>query len=227
MRILLIDNTVEPASHGSEELRRYLRKAPGATLCTRRAPEGDLPASPDGYDRVVASGSATDAREDAPWIERLLELTRRTLDAGKPFLGVCFGHQMLARALGGKSTVGKGAEAEYGWARIEVLEDAPLLKGMPRAFHSFAAHFDEVTRLPDELRLLARSEACPVQACQVDGRPAYGIQFHPEKDLVDAKKTFEERRRKGTPRQLLHPERSRELYDPGLADTLFRNFLEL
>ncbi len=227
MKILLIDNNVEPECWGAGDLRRYTRLAEGATVHIRRGPPGDLPRSLAGYDRVIASGSATSVNEDAPWVEAEMALIRQTVDAGIPFLGVCYGHQLLARALGGKPFVRQAARAEFGWTRILVDETAPLLTGLPREFYSFSSHFDEIAQLPPGLKRLARSEDCSIQACQLEGKPIFGIQFHPEKNLEDASRTFAERREKGTPERLLHPNRSQELYDPIIADTLFGNFFAL
>lgn len=232
MNVLLVDNTLDPDCWGSADLRRSLAgaldsRSGGMTLHVRRAPQEDLPASLDPYDRIILSGSATPATEDAPWIERLLGLVRRALEAGKPLLGVCYGHQILARAVGGPGAVCRAAKPEFGWTRIELIESSPIFKGMPREFHSFSSHFDEIQSLPAGMRRLARSERCGIQACAVEGRPAFGIQFHPEKDLEGARRTLAERRRKGDPKRLLNPSRGRDLYDPRVAETLFRNFLEL
>jgi GMP synthase (glutamine-hydrolysing) len=227
MRVLIIDNTMDPTSWGSRELVRFGKLAPGATIHVRRAPHDDLPKSPEGWDRIIVSGSRTSAMEDAPWIERLHEFIRRSVDAKKPFLGVCYGHQSLVRALGGREHVRLAAEAEYGWTQIELLEDSPLTRGIPRRFHSFSAHFEEVSSLPPGMKKLASSADCEIQACQVGNHPVFGIQFHPEKDIVDAKKTFEERRKKGTPKRLLHPNESEKLYMPEIGETLFTNFFRL
>src|SRR4051794_27909940 len=101
MRILIIDNNIDPDAWGSSDLRRMASLAQGATVHTRRAPHGDLPANPAAYDRVLVSGSKTSCLDSAPWVESLHEFIRRTLDLGRPFLGVCYGHQSLIRSLGG------------------------------------------------------------------------------------------------------------------------------
>ncbi len=228
MKILIVDNNIDQNCWGASDLRQLaLASAPGSTVYVRRAPHGDLPKNADGYDRVIVSGSKTSALEDAPWIDALLEFIRRTVDQRKPLLGVCYGHQSLVRALGGKQTVRKAEEAEIGWTQIEVLEDDPLLKGIPKSFYSFNAHYDEVATLPGALKRLARSSACELQAVRVRELPAFGIQFHPEKDAADAKKTFAETLKKSARQALLHPKESEKLYDPAIGKTLFTNFLAL
>ncbi|MCM2323607.1 MAG: type 1 glutamine amidotransferase [Oligoflexia bacterium] len=227
MRILIIDNNIDPRFWGSAELRHYAKLAQGATVHVRRAPHDDLPASPLPYDRIIVSGSKTSALEDAPWIFRLQDFVRQALDAGKPYLGVCYGHQTLARALAGRDTVRKGTTPEFGWSRIEVLVPSPLFEGLPPEFHTYSSHFEEVHKLPPGMKQLARSEACEIQACQLEDRPVFGIQFHPERTLEGAKESLAEHQKKPRSLPLLHADRSEELFDPRVGEKIFGNFLRI
>jgi GMP synthase-like glutamine amidotransferase len=228
MRILIVDNNIDPDSWGAANLRRAAALVDGATIVVRRAPQDDLPRTPDSYDKVMISGSKTSAMADAPWISRLHEFIRHTIDRGKPLLGVCYGHQSLIRALGGKDSVRKGAEHEFGWTRIrQTGESSPLFKDVPQEFYTFSAHFEEVAALPKGMRLLARSESCAIQAAQLEEKPVFGIQFHPEKDIADAVRLFATLRKEGKPKKFLNPNASETLYDAKTSERLFRNFLEL
>lgn len=227
MRILIIDNTIDADSWGVEDLRALARLAPNATVSVRRAPGQDLPASPRGFDRVILSGSKTSALDDAPWISELHRFVQSALNEGIPYLGVCYGHQTLARVLGGKDTCRRGETPEFGWTKIERTGESVLLDGLPKAFYSFSAHFEEVGTPPPGLNVLARSEGCAVQAFQLEDKPVFGIQFHPERNAIEAERTFEQRRKEKTPEHLLHPSRSKELYDPKIGERIFKNFLEL
>lgn len=229
MRILIIDNTIDKSSWGSPELVRFAKSVSGATVIVRRAPEGDLPESPASFDRVILSGSKTSANDDAPWIFRLHEFVRATIGMKKPFLGVCYGHQTLIRALGDKTFVRRGEHPEFGWSEIEILQQAPLLKGLPKKFYTYSSHFDEAASLPNGFHHLARSKLCEIQAVQLEDRPVFGIQFHPEKNLEEAKKSLEERKKTGTPKTLLHPGKgeSEKLFDPAVGEKIFGNFLSL
>lgn len=226
MRLLVIDNTLDPTSWGSSDLARFGRLVPGTTVFVRRAPHEDLPESPRSFDRIIVSGSRTSCLEDAPWIAGLHDFVRRAIDEGKPYLGVCYGHQTLIRALGEKSQVRKAARPEYGWTRIELLERSRLFEGLPGEFHTFSSHQEEVSRLPAGMTLLARSEDCPIQACELADKPVFGIQFHPERDAEGADRSFREWKKKGE-KQLLHPSRTSELYDAKVGETIFGNFLRL
>lgn len=236
MKILVIDNTIDPDSWGSADLVQQLRVRPDATITVRRGPAGDLPRDPRAFDRIVVSGSKASCNIDEPWTTALLDFIRKSVDTRRPLLGVCFGHQMLARAMGGAASVGVAAHAEVGWSQVELVGESPLFAGLPREFHTFSSHYDEVRSLPAGLKNLAKSAACPIQAVQLeDGRPVFGIQFHPERDVAGAAKTFAgaptELKRRGLSPDLvlLHPspKESARLYDPTVATRIFRNFLEL
>jgi GMP synthase (glutamine-hydrolysing) len=227
MKILIIDNNMMEDSWGCENLRVYARLVTGATVTVRRAPNGDLPASAMGYDRIVVSGSVTSANETAPWIDRLLAFIRSAVDAGKPFLGVCYGHQMLARALGGASAVRSSETPEFGWSRIQVTGKSPLLKGLPQEFHSFSSHCDEVAQLPPGAQPFARSERCAIQGFALSDKPAFGIQFHPEKGLDECEQSLVCWKKDFSRRDTLEPKRSKALYREEIGKTIFGNFFEL
>jgi GMP synthase (glutamine-hydrolysing) len=100
------------------------------------------------------------------------------LKEDKPVLGICYGHQLLATALGG--AVGKGAKGEYGSATLEVLADDPLFSGTPRIQKVWMSHRDYVEKLPPGSLVLARTEDCEIAAFRLAGAGVYGVQFHPE-----------------------------------------------
>ncbi|MGK5087133.1 type 1 glutamine amidotransferase [Bdellovibrionota bacterium FG-2] len=227
MKILIIDNNIDRDSWSAPSLARFARKVSGATLSIRRAPQDDLPRDPLAFDRFVLSGSRTSAMEDAPWIDHLIEFLQKVMSAGKPILGVCYGHQILARALGGKDAVRKADRAEFGWTQIKVHQTSPLTQGLPKSFYSFASHHDEVCTLPKGMKPLASSDWCQVQAFQIGDSPTFGIQFHPEKTIEDGHRIYEIIGKSYPTIPLLNPTRSEELFDPLVGDTLFANFFSL
>jgi GMP synthase (glutamine-hydrolysing) len=229
MKILVIDNNIDRDCWGSKDLCRLAQLAAGATVYVRRAPENDLPKSPDEFDRIIVSGSKTSALADEPWIENLFAFIRRAVELKKPYLGVCYGHQALVRALGGsKEHVRVAATAEFGWTKIQLSsETSPLTQNLPNQFYSFSAHFEEVSHLPRGMKTLAYSEDCAIQACQLESLPIFGIQFHPEKGLEETTKILKDRKALKSPPVLLNPTRSLKLYNPELGKTLFQNFLQV
>lgn len=225
MKILIIDCTVEPRSLGSPDLCRLARLATNATITVRRAPDLDLPSSPKGFDRIIVSGSNTSAMDHAPWTLKLLEFVESTADHKIPFLGVCFGHQILARAIGGESAVRKAANSEFGWVKIDWTEPSLLSQNMPPSFHTFAAHYDEAAILPRGMRLLAKSDHCAIQACQYKDLPIYSIQFHPEKTAEGAKLILKNKEQEKNPPNLFNKNKTDELYNPKWGELIFGNFL--
>ncbi|WP_419865145.1 type 1 glutamine amidotransferase [Candidatus Poriferisodalis sp.] len=127
----------------------------------------------DDFDVLVVTGSYFSVYEDAikPWIGAELDLIRRAHDSGTPVLGICFGGQALAAALGG--SVDRSPETEIGWYRISAPNgvDLPISAGPWMEWHHDRFH------LPPGAELLASTEICP-QLFRMDR--SVGTQFHPE-----------------------------------------------
>lgn len=227
MKILIVDNNINPQDWGAEGICRLARLAPGITIHVRRAPHEDLPSRLHDYDRIILSGSKTSALADAPWIQKLSEFILQVLHLQKPFLGICYGHQLLARVLGGKNSVRKADLGEFGWTKIHISDPSPLFNEIPREFYSFSSHIDEISELPQGLKKLAFSEICQIQACQLENKPIFGVQFHPEKNNLEAKKYFIEKRKTDPKASLMHSKQSDLLYNPTIGKNLFKNFLTL
>ncbi len=104
------------------------------------------------------------------------QLPEYVLNSKLPVLGICYGMQLLARALGG--TVSASSEREYGPAEITVKQDNPLI---PTGTHSvWMSHGDRVETLPPGFEILAASDNSPAAAMGEIARRLYGLQFHPE-----------------------------------------------
>jgi len=96
-----------------------------------------------------------------------------------PILGICAGHQFMARFFGGK--VEPATIPEFGKIELTLLkENDPLFSGVSQKSVVWESHNDEVTVLPDFFELLAESGNCKIQAMRHKERPLYGLQFHPE-----------------------------------------------
>ena len=187
--IALIDATL-----GDTHAQRNFKRELDATLTIFRASEGKVPQpiAPEEeakletnvvlpYDAVIISGSQSAVYHEEPWIAELTTWVRGAIDAGLPILGVCWGHQLLAKILGG--TVEDRGHYELGYVQIDQVEPDPLFRDVPNPFTAFATHSDEVTGLPDEATLIAENKA-GIQAFRQDR--VYGVQFHPEYDMRTA-----------------------------------------
>ena len=98
--------------------------------------------------------------------------------ANFPILGICAGHQFMARFFGGE--VKPSRIPEFGKIELNILKSDPLFKGVPKKSIVWESHNDEVTILPNDFELLGLSENCKIQAMKYKKKPFYGLQFHPE-----------------------------------------------
>ncbi|WP_256300596.1 type 1 glutamine amidotransferase [Haloarchaeobius salinus] len=178
------------ASLGDTPAERNLRRelaaaAEDVVVDVYKLPTGALPptaASPEwNYDGVVVSGSQTSVYEDREWIHDATAWLRESHAAGVPMLGICWGHQFIAQALGGR-VVDMG-EYELGYRELSRVGTDPLFDEVPTEFVSFETHSDRVAELPPGASVLARNDY-GVQAFRVGS--AYGVQFHPEYDRQTA-----------------------------------------
>lgn len=140
----------------------------------------DLP-SREGFAGAIVTGSAAMVTDRHDWSERSAAWLRDAAHAGMPLLGICYGHQLIAHALGGE--VGDNPRGrEMGTVCIELADAAredPLFAGLPARFPAQATHLQSVLRPPPGATVLARN---PHDACHAYrwGTRAWGVQFHPE-----------------------------------------------
>ena len=182
----LIIETGQPV----DSLKRYgrfphwIRVAAGlgsADVIEVNAERGDaLPAS-QGLAGVIVTGSAAFVTDRAEWSEGLASWMRQAVLDGSPLLGICYGHQLLAHALGGEVDYNP-AGRESGTVFIDLHPpafDDPLFAAMPNRFVAHSTHLQTVLRPPQGATVLAKSEQDGCHAFRW-GEQAWGVQFHPE-----------------------------------------------
>lgn len=158
-------------------------------LTVTHVDHGDQPHDTD-VDGWLISGSPASVYDDLPWIASTEDLVRRVVDAGQPVVGICFGHQLLAQALGGRverAGVGWGAgihtyDLADGWfadGTGPVDRDESHDHGDAGTISLIASHQDQVVEMPDGARLAARTDHCPIAAFTI-GAQVLSIQPHPE-----------------------------------------------
>jgi GMP synthase-like glutamine amidotransferase len=151
---------------------------PGLRFSYYDAVRGELPASPEACDAFMCTGSQYSVYDALDWIAPLKGFLRRLQEKHKPFVGICFGHQMLAQALGGEVT-----KAAWGWGvgvhEMTVSRQEPWMRPALPACRLQYMHQDQVRRLPPKAVVLARSEHCEVAMFRV-GESMLGIEGHPE-----------------------------------------------
>ncbi|MBI5132650.1 MAG: type 1 glutamine amidotransferase [Rhodopseudomonas palustris] len=137
----------------------------------------------EAYDALIVMGGPMDVwqEDEHPWLVAEKAAIRRFVtDLQRPYLGICFGHQLLAAALGGVVQLGKVPEVGPGTVELTQAGAAdPLFAGLSTPVRTFQWHGAEVASLPAGCEVLARNDACAVQAFRF-GAMAYGIQYHVE-----------------------------------------------
>src|SRR5262245_22267862 len=138
-----------------------------------------LPA-PDAAAAFVITGSAANVHTREPWMLRTEAWLRDIVAAGAPVFGICFGHQILAQALGGEVQANPNGR-EMGTVSLQRLDHAPIFDGLPERFDVNTTHLDTVVRLPPGMRTLAYSRLEDNHVIRF-AEACYGVQFHPEID---------------------------------------------
>jgi len=123
---------------------------------------------------ILSGGPASVYQEDAPKVEG------RIFDLRVPFLGICYGMNIINQAAGG--SVARAEKREYGPAELDIDDDSDLFYGFARnhAVRVWMSHGDKMTSLPEGWRILAHSSNSPIAAFVDPSRRLFGVQFHPE-----------------------------------------------
>ena len=140
-------------------------------------PKGEFPEDLQGFDGVLIGGSPSSVHDEDAWIGRLITLIREGFAAGVPLAGACFGHQAIAKALGGVVGLNPGGFV-LGTAETEVTAPAPWMDPVAR-FRLAAAHGEQVMVLPSGAEVVGRTDGCPA-ACYRIGSAVFATQYHPE-----------------------------------------------
>lgn len=153
---------------------------------------GQFPASLDECDAYLCTGSKHSVYDDIDWIHRLKKLVQDIYAERIPFVGVCFGHQMMAEALGGKVN-----KAACGWCvgvhSFKIIQREAWMVPFQPVFNLLMSCQDQVLKLPSGSTVLAESADCQVGLYRVGDR-MLGMQAHPEFSVAYMGALLEERR---------------------------------
>ncbi len=126
-------------------------------------------------DAVICSGSREIVSMWEPWMDDAAQVLQQAVSANIPVLGICFGHQLLCKTLGGEVKRSKD-RTDVVLPLFSVGMDtllSPIQKGL-------FTHQDQVTRLPPGARRIISTKHCENAGMRVAGKPVWGVQFHPE-----------------------------------------------
>ena len=154
---------------------------------------GELPSAPDSHPAFLVTGSPAGVYEPLPWIAPLLSFLREARGRSK-LVGICFGHQAMAEAFGGrveKSGRGWG----IGLQDYEIWDRSPWMGAIPPGRIAVpVSHQDQIAVPPPGVRVLAGNAFTPFGMLEYEESPAISMQFHPEFDPEYAKALIESRR---------------------------------
>ena len=148
-----------------------------------------------GCEAVLITGSPMGVYDSTPWMDPLRDFVRQAFEAKTPMIGVCFGHQVIADALGGDVS-----KSEKGWGvgrhSYDILAQRPWMAGSGRQVSLSVSHQDQVITPPRGVRTLARSAHTEHAMLAYDNAPVMSIQGHPEFGDAFASALYGERRSK-------------------------------
>lgn len=177
------------------------------------------------FSHLLITGSELSAADGSEWDEKIISVINTFLKAGKPILGICHGHQMLARAITGDQVCRRSSIPEFGWKKMKLTKNR-IFENITQPIF-LESRYDEVFDLDDRFEIIAANEQLPVQAFQLKNRPVWGVQFHPEMLWNDGNEMLERHLQK-------HPDQRKfwknEMQNPVLIKDnlqIFHNFLTL
>lgn len=154
--------------------------------------EGEYPQDIDEVEGYIISGSSYSVYDDEPWIQDLGHFVQKLHQHKKKTVGICFGHQLVAHVMGGKTE-----KATVGWnigtEAHQLNELGKEVMGELEGFQILFSHQDQVVKPADGSQTLASTPTCPIAACQI-GDHLLTIQGHPEFETGYARQLMDMRR---------------------------------
>lgn len=127
---------------------------------------------------IIVLGSASSVNDNIPWQTELARWLRPKIDAGIPFLGFCFGHQLLAHIYGGKVDFVRDDQSKLkGFDSVEIFNSRLF---SDRSCTILRSHKEMVVNVPSDFRVIAKHPAVAIDGLEHDSLPVWSLQTHPE-----------------------------------------------
>jgi GMP synthase-like glutamine amidotransferase len=165
-----------------EKFSTLLKRAqPQWTMNIYDCTQGEFPSAADECHAYVIGGSPASVNDDSPWIAKLFAFIRTLNNTHVPAIGCCFGHQAIAKALGG--SVGRNPDGwGFGVAPTQFAKSERWMEPFKNPLHLFAAHSEQVIELPPGARTLGGDRFCPIASFAI-GQHIFTTEYHPEMTL--------------------------------------------
>ena len=164
--------------YGQMFQRLFSQQPVAAEFTVYNVMQGHYPSDDEQFDAYLVTGSKADSFGSDPWIQTLKTYLLDRYQRGDKLLGVCFGHQLLALLLGGKTE-----RAAQGWSvgthRYTLAAKAPWMSPVMEELTLLISHQDQVTQLPENATVIASSDFCPFAAYHINDQ-VLCFQGHPE-----------------------------------------------
>ena len=177
-----VPELIEKYGHYYDTFKRLFHQVkPDLEFNIYDVPNGEMPREPNECNGYLITGSRSGVYQgdEEAWINEMAELVRKIAAAGVPQAGICFGHQMIAYAFGGKVE-----KSDKGWGiGVHSYDMRMPSRYLGNKFSVLAAHQDQIIQPPENIKVLASSEFCPVAAMKCEKRKFISFQGHPELDV--------------------------------------------
>jgi GMP synthase-like glutamine amidotransferase len=135
------------------------------------------------YSHLLITGSELSACSGSKYDPQILRIIEMFVQNNKAILGICHGHQMLAKSLAGDDCCRRAKEPEFGFKSM-IIKNDPLFDNIINPIF-LESRYDEIYKLPEEFKIIAANNTDAVQAFRYKDLPIWGVQFHPEFMLDD------------------------------------------
>ena len=219
---------------GPGTIESYLKKKRVPLKTIALYDQQKFPKDFSGIEAVISMGGPMNVYEEDKFLFLKDEnvFIKKVLDEEIPFLGVCLGSQLLAKACGAR--VIKSPVKEVGWFKVRLTREGKadeLFKNVDGTFHVYHWH-EDMWELPESGTLLAASDSCPHQAFKI-GKNAYGVQFHVEvtgeiiADWCDAYFKSKDAEKKKKAKDMIDVYKDKEVSFLKRADVIYDNFMRI
>ena len=169
------------------------------------------------FSHLIISGSALFVSQENENDNKLYDIVQQFTN--KRILGICYGHQILAKALMKKNVCRKSNTPELGWRNVELVSNSIFESISEPVFYE--SHLEEVFNLNDDFTIIASNSNCDIQGYQYKNLPIWGVQFHPEVTFAFGQQSI---KNKLANNESMRKYFKNELDDPGYIEQNFKIF---